>query len=478
MLKDIPSEFLQKNLILPLESNGDTKLGICPETPTEALEDLRLVLGKDLEITRMEKEEVEEGLRNLLVAEISAQAEDESELDLSAETLTQDLLTLSKEAPIIRLVNSLFLKALHSRASDIHIEPYENECPVRIRIDGVLHSILNMPKSQYNTVAARIKVMSRLNLAEHRLPQDGRIRIKAGNRVLDVRVSVIPTLFGERIVMRLLDQTMELLTLPSLGLAPEDFGRIKELISNPYGSILVTGPTGSGKSTTLYAILLEVMSPARNIITIEDPVEYQIKGIGQMQVNPKIKLTFAQGLRSILRQDPDVIMVGEIRDPETADIATHSALTGHLLLSTLHTNDAPGAIARMVDMGVEAYLLSSSLLGIVAQRLVRKLCPDCKTPYQPGNSELRALGKNPPDKIYRPKGCDNCLGTGFKGRNAIFEILTLDEDLRSQIIRSPEANSIRKLARENGMKTLLEDGMDKVTKGITSIEEVLSATRV
>lgn len=478
MLSNVPSEFLQKNLILPLENNGTFKLGICRETPREALEDLRLVLGKDLEVTRMDKEELEEGLRNLLVAEISAQSGDDSELDLSEETLTQDLFTLAKDAPIVRLVNSLFLKALNSRASDIHIEPYENECQVRIRIDGVLHLILTLPKNQYSSVSARIKVMSRLNLAEHRLPQDGRIRIKAGSRVLDVRVSVIPTLFGERIVMRLLDQTMELLTLTSLGLLPEDFGKVKDLITHPYGSILVTGPTGSGKSTTLYAVLQEVMSPERNIITIEDPVEYQIKGIGQMQVNPKIKLTFAQGLRSILRQDPDVIMVGEIRDPETADIATHAALTGHLLLSTLHTNDAAGAVARMVDMGVEAYLLSSSLLGIVAQRLVRRLCPDCKVPYAPGISEAKDLGGKIPEKIYRPKGCENCLGTGFRGRGALFEILTLDEDIKSQMVRSPEANLIRKLAREKGMKTLLEDGMEKVKLGLTSIEEVLTATRV
>jgi len=303
-----------------------------------------------------------------------------------------DLLHAQDDSPAVSLVNSVLIKASAVGASDIHFEPYENEAVVRLRMDGILHDILKVPVSTYQNVVSRIKVMSSLNVAERRVPQDGRIRVRIGNRDLDVRVSVVPTVFGERVVLRLLDKTGSLLTLDRLGLVPEDEGKVKRLARKPYGIVLVTGPTGAGKTTTLYAMLLYVKDPRKNIITIEDPVEYQIKGVSQIQVNPKVGLTFATGLRSILRQDPDIIMVGEIRDSETADIAVHAALTGHLVLSTLHTNDAPSAVTRLSDMGIEPFLIASSLEGIVAQRLVRRICEACRRAYTPSEEELRELG--------------------------------------------------------------------------------------
>ncbi|MDQ7823942.1 MAG: GspE/PulE family protein [Candidatus Eremiobacteraeota bacterium] len=477
----IPIDFLQRNLFLPLEENGDLKLGVCSESNLEAIEDLRLILQIDLEPLYMKRDQIDMGLRDLLVQDIGSGSDDDDDSLEILEEETQDLLSHSRDAPIIKLVNSLFLQSLQRRGTDIHIEPYEADARVRIRTDGELHETMTISKNQYTGVCARVKVMARLNLAEHRLPQDGRMRVKAGDNALDVRVSILPTQFGERIVLRILDRGIQIITLENLGLLKEDYVKLRSLISHPYGSILITGPTGSGKSTTLYAMIQEIKSPRRNIITIEDPVEYQIEGIGQIPVNAKIGITFASGLRSILRQDPDVIMVGEIRDPETADIVTHASLTGHLVLSTLHTNDAPTAVSRLVDMGVESYLISSSVIGIIAQRLVRRLCPSCKEPYTPRESELRGMNiKSPPSTLQfyrqRDKGCQDCLGTGFHGRVAIFEIMVIDEDLKSAIIRSPEANVIRKIARDNGMENLMDDGVKKVIKGVTTMEEVLRAT--
>jgi len=480
MERKLPIEFIQKHLILPIPNQGRLKIGICPDTPWEALEDVRFFLENDVEPVILTRQEIQEGIRVLLSEEVGETSEKEEDL-VTLDEDTQDLLSLNRGAPIIRLVNSLFLRAINSHASDIHIEPYENSSLVRLRIDGVLHEVLTIPPSQFSAVVSRIKVMSKLNLAEHRLPQDGRIRVKAGEKIIDVRVSIVPTLFGERVVMRLLDRTVQLLTLESLGISEEDYSLVKNLINHSYGSILVTGPTGSGKSTTLYAILQEVRSPHRNIITIEDPVEFQIQGIGQIQVNPKVGMKFADGLRSILRQDPDVIMVGEIRDPETAEISTHASLTGHLVLSTLHTNDAPTAVSRLVDMGVESYLVSSSVIGIIAQRLVRKLCPNCKVAYEPSPDEIMQLGLKKEDirvKIYKPVGCESCMKTGYNGRSGLFEIMTIDEDLRSLISKSPEASVIRDFAVKKGMKTLLEDGARKVLSGLTSIEEILRVTSV
>jgi general secretion pathway protein E len=481
IIKKIPLDFLQKHQMLPLIPDGENlRIGIKGPEDMEALEDIRLLLQRHVEPVFLSVEEIEEGLRSLMGERISESDEDDSLI--LAEDESQDLLSVSRDAPIISLVNSLFLKAVNTRASDIHIEPYEKEAVVRMRVDGILHEVLTVSKPRFTSITARIKVMGKLNLAENRLPQDGRIRLKAGDKTVDVRVSTVPTLFGERIVLRLLEMTAKMLTLEEVGLYGEQFERVMKLIENPYGIILSTGPTGSGKSTTLYAVLQKVHTPERNVITIEDPVEYQVNGIGQIQVNSKIGLTFASGLRSILRQDPDVVMVGEIRDSETAEIAIHASLTGHLVLSTLHTNDAPTGVTRLMDMGIQGYLISSSLLGVVAQRLVRKLCSDCKQTYTPPVSELRQLGltleQYRDTKFYSPRGCSKCLNTGYKGRHGIFEVLTVDEDLRSLITRSGEMSAIRQLAKQKGMITLQQDGIDKVIRGITSVDEVLRATSV
>lgn len=474
MKEKIPLDFFQNYHILPL---GGDKVAICEDTPPEALEDLRLILNKDMEVVSASKEEINEGLQSLLIEQIDKSQQTEQVVFL--ETETQDLLSQTKDAPIIRLVNSIFLKAVDAGASDIHIEPYENISSVRIRVDGVLHEIMQIPKTQFASVSSRIKVMGKLNLAERRLPQDGRMSLRAPKSLIDVRISTIPTIYGERIVLRLLDKSLKLLTLDQIGLSKHYYDIMKHLINYPYGIILFTGPTGSGKTTSLYAILLALKSPFKNIITIEDPVEYQIPGIGQIQVNPKINLTFANGLRSIVRQDPDIIMVGEIRDNETAEIAIHASLTGHLVLSTLHTNDASSAISRLIDMKIENYLISSSLRGVVAQRLVRKLCDNCKKQYD-GLNQLKELGLNSHNlkshTLYKAVGCPKCLDTGFKGRVAIFEILTIDEEIDRLIIKSCAASDIRKAARSKGMLTLLEDGVYKASEGLTTIEEVLRAT--
>lgn len=471
----IPFDFFQKNHLLPIDSE---KIGICEKTTEEALEDLRLLLGKNLKPVMMAVEEIQEGLKTMLIEEIGRKKEDVQIIIEDDET--QNLMGQTKDAPVIRLVNSLFLKAVDLHVSDIHVEPYEDEAKIRFRIDGILHEMLTLPRVQLLSIVSRIKVMSKLNLAERRLPQDGRMRVTAHNTIVDVRVSTLPTLFGERVVLRLLDSAAGLLTLKELGLEKELREEIKKLISNPYGFILVTGPTGSGKSTTLYAILHEIMSPFKNVITIEDPVEYQIKGIGQIQVNPKINLTFASGLRSIVRQDPDIIMVGEIRDPETADIAVHAALTGHLVLSTLHTNDAPTAISRLVDMNIEPFLISSSLKGVAAQRLVRRLCSKCREPYVPSVDTFARLGLRASDfqknTFYGARGCPECLNSGFKGRIGIFELMIINEEMQRLINHTSDASAIRALAKDCGMIPLGIDGVKKILAGLTTVEEVLSAT--
>jgi general secretion pathway protein E len=407
---------------------------------------------------------------------------EEAAVVLGEDDRVTDLYTVSSEAPIVQLVSTMFLKAVGSQASDIHLEPYEDQAVVRMRVDGVLQDAFTVPRNRYTSVVARLKVMARLNLAESRLPQDGRIKLRAGERSIDVRVSTVPTLFGERVVLRLLDRSQKLRTLSDLGLDADTYAQVREFGTYPHGLVLSTGPTGSGKSTTLYALMLEVQSPHRNIITIEDPVEYQAARIGQIQVNPRIGLTFASGLRSILRQDPDIIMVGEIRDPETAEIAIHAALTGHLVLSTLHTNDSASAVSRLLDMEIPSYLISASLLGVVAQRLVRRLCPDCRQPYEPSDAELAQVGLSRAvtagHTLYRPGGCEKCFNTGYRGRIGVFEVLKVDEEIGRQIVRSGEASVIRNLAQEKGMRTLDQDSNRKLLDGMTSIEECLRATRV
>ncbi len=392
-----------------------------------------------------------------------------------------DLLDDISDAPIIKLANHIISQSVKARASDIHMEPYQDSFKVRYRVDGILYDLLSPPKWVQPTLISRIKVMAKMNIAEKRLPQDGRLDVKIGNQEIDVRVSTIPTSFGERLVLRLLDKSASLISLSDLGLASDKLDQLGNLVRSPNGIILVTGPTGSGKTTTLYAILSSINIPDINIITIEDPVEYQIKGISQIQVNPKINLTFASGLRSIVRQDPDVILVGEIRDQETAAIAVQSALTGHLVFSTLHTNDSASAITRLVDIGVEPFLISSSVLAVVAQRLIRVLCRDCKQPYTPDNSTLESIGITPDQfqetTIYRSDGCENCFHTGYKGRTGIFEIMLMDSSLKSLILTTYDSSQIKNAALNLNMVTLRQDGIQKVLKGTSTIEEVIRVTQ-
>jgi general secretion pathway protein E len=370
----------------------------------------------------------------------------------------------------------MFAQAVRDNASDVHIEPYQNSLKIRQRLDGVLYDMLNPPKHVQSALISRIKIMAKLNIAERRLPQDGRIELKIANKEVDVRVSTLPTSFGERVVLRLLDKSSVLISLSELGMPPARLQRFSGEIRAANGIILVTGPTGSGKTTTLYAALTAINSTDVNIITIEDPVEYRINGIGQVQVNPKIDLTFASGLRSIVRQDPDVILVGEIRDTETAEIAIQSALTGHLVFSTLHTNDSASAITRLRDMGIEPFLISSSVNAILAQRLVRIICRECREEYLPDPEEWKKLGISPQEvegkKVYRGAGCKNCNHTGYRGRKGIFELMHFDQDMKKLILKTSDSNAIKKLAVEKGMVTLRQDGIEKIFEGKTTIEEV------
>jgi general secretion pathway protein E len=394
---------------------------------------------------------------------------------------TADLLDDTSDAPIIKLVNHIISQSIKARASDIHFEPYQTSFTVRYRVDGILYDLLTPPRWIQPALISRVKVMAKMNIAEKRLPQDGRFEVKIGDQDIDVRVSTIPTAFGERLVLRLLNKSGSLLELMDLGLTPGRLKLLRKLVSTPNGIILNTGPTGSGKTTTLYAILSSINEPNINIITIEDPIEYQIKGISQIQVNPKIELTFARGLRSIVRQDPDVILVGEIRDKETAEIAVQSALTGHLVFSTLHTNDSASAITRLVDMGVEPFLISSSLLAVVAQRLVRVLCEDCKKAYIPNPLYLKSIGFSPDHfkdrPVHKAVGCENCFNTGYRGRIGIFEIMVLAERLKSLILKTFDSGRIKNEAVQQKMITLRQDGMQKVIKGSTTVEEVLRVTQ-
>ncbi|MEA2086668.1 MAG: type II secretion system ATPase GspE [Candidatus Caldatribacteriota bacterium] len=392
---------------------------------------------------------------------------------------SKKLEAISKEAPIIQLVNMLIVQGVKDRASDIHIEPNEKGLLIRFRIDGMLHDVRALPNTIKSAVVSRIKILAKMDIAERRLPQDGRFQVKFGTREVDLRVSTIPTVLGEKVVLRLLDKSKGLIKLEKLGFIPEQLDEFKSIISKSYGIILLTGPTGSGKTTTLYAALNEVNSKDKNIITVEDPVEYKLARINQIQIKPKINLTFANTLRSILRQDPDVIMVGEIRDAETAQIAVQAALTGHLVFSTLHTNDAASALTRLIDMDVETFLISSSVIGVIAQRLVRVICEKCKEEYTPGKDVLSGLNikanssSDGKVKLYRGTGCPFCKNTGYYGRTSIYELIVLDEEIRALIISKASSNIIKDAAIKKGMKTLKDSGLEKALQGITTIEEVL-----
>jgi general secretion pathway protein E len=484
-LKGLPLTFVKGNMVLPLHKEGNELLGaVADNQGVFALMDIARMYNLKPKPIYTPKEVILDAINRIYsqtsrVNEVMDDIEEEDFSMIATEFESpKDLLELTTEAPIIRLLNALLMEAVKERASDIHIEPYEKGIDVRFRVDGILKKVLSPPKIIQDALISRIKIISGLDIAEKRLPQDGRIRLIIGGKDIDIRVSIIPTAFGERAVLRLLDRQMGILDLEMIGLSGTTLNIFKNALSRQNGIILVTGPTGSGKTTTLYASLLKLNTEERNIITVEDPVEYQLKGIGQVHVNPKIGLTFASGLRSILRQDPDIIMVGEIRDLETADIAVHASLTGHLVLSTLHTNDAPGAITRLLDMGIEPFLVASSLICVLAQRLVRTICHHCKEAYRPSPQEIRFLesglkGEAPPDFLFRGRGCNKCLGKGYIGRTGIFELLEITQDIRPMIIERKDSEGIKEAAIERGFKTLLDDGIGKIIKGITTIEEVL-----
>ena len=487
----VPIQFLKKYTMVPLEKSNHAPgcvIAINDPASFQPLDDLIRILGlEDFKVVLSTKNAILSAIN--LSYDLSQDSAEQLVQDMEENGTTiiseiedgANLLDDTSNAPIIKLVNHIISQSVKARSSDIHIEPYQDSFKVRYRVDGILYDLLTPPKWIQPALISRIKIMAKMNIAEKRLPQDGRLNVKTGNQEIDVRVSTIPTLFGERVVMRLLNKSGSLLRLPDIGLEPERLDLLKNLVKSPNGIMLITGPTGSGKTTTLYAILSSINKPEINIITIEDPVEYQLKGISQIQVNPRIDLTFERGLRSIVRQDPDVILVGEIRDKETAKIAVQSALTGHLVFSTLHTNDSASAITRLVDIGIEPFLISSSVIAVAAQRLVRVLCRDCKEPYIPDDMALKSAGitsdqiKN--TMIYRARGCEKCFNTGYRGRIGIFEIMVLDNNLKRLILKTYDSNLIKKEALNHNMITLRQDGIQKVLKGISTIEEVLRVTQ-
>jgi general secretion pathway protein E len=482
----LPVKFMKYHKVFPLGIYNDkVRVAMADPLNVYTIDAIKLVSGRELDIHLSTEKDILEAIEqffgkgNTKMARIIEDISEE-EYDISAESLEEDvhhLRDLALEAPIIKLVNLVISRAVEERASDIHIEPFENNLHVRYRIDGILHEVESPPKRLQSAVISRVKIMAKLNIAERRLPQDGRIRLRVSGNEIDLRVSTIPTLYGESVVMRILDRTTAIISLENLGFPKEALNRYEELITRPYGILLVTGPTGSGKTTTLYASLNKINSSEKKIIAIEDPIEYQLEGINQIQVKPKIGLTFATGLRHIVRQDPDIIMVGEIRDLETADISIHSALTGHLVFSTLHTNDAPGAVTRLLDMGIESFLASSSLIGVLAQRLVRVICHNCKEPLVPSDDILQEIGGRVGTVIYHGAGCEECRYTGYKGRTGIFELMMITDDIRRLILDKTSANIIKEKALSHGMQTLRENGWQKVKKGITTIEEILRVTQ-
>lgn len=484
LVKTIPISFAKKFRLIPFQRKDDSVVIIfAPPLDLYALDEIKSLFDCEVEPVLALNHVVLDSINRVYERgkEVGEGIEDESagisEIDIHE---PQDLLEAEDEAPIIRFVNSLLFQAVKEKASDIHLECFEKELSVRFRKDGILHEITTVPKKLQASIISRVKIMAELDIAEKRKPQDGRIRVKVAGRDVDVRISTVPTTWGESVVMRLLDRSTVLLSLEDLGLEGKKLEVVDRLIRRPHGIILVTGPTGSGKTTTLYAGLERINSPDKKIITVEDPVEYQIQGINQIQVNPKVNLTFANGLRSILRQDPDVILVGEIRDKETADIAIHASLTGHLVFSTLHTNDSASAITRLIDMEIEPFLVASSLMAVIAQRLLRFLCKHCKEPYKPHDDELLRIGikrEQINDGIlYRARGCEKCFDMGYSGRTGIFEMLLIDDDIRNLTLSQVDSTTIKRMGVEHGMKTLRTDGAEKIIKGLTSVDEVMRVT--
>lgn len=504
----IPITYAKQHKILPLsEDDQNVYCVIVDPLDTVAIDDVRNIFGKPVEVAVSTSEIVLSGINRVWERKEDGGTKLEGDRALEEDNLV-DIIDSDDDAPIIAWVNGLFAQAVRERASDIHIEPEERDVVVRYRIDGELYEVKKASKQFMAPIIARVKIMASLNIAEKRLPQDGRITLRIAGKNVDVRVSTIPTSRGfERIVMRLLHKTSVLLGLDDLGFEPREYGVMDQLIQRPDGIILVTGPTGSGKTTTLYACLNRINEPSRNILTAEDPVEYEIGGIHQVHVHPSIGLTFASALRAFLRQDPDVIMVGEIRDRETAEIAIHASLTGHLVLSTIHTNDAAGAVTRLVEMEIEPFLVRSSVIGILAQRLIRVLCPNCKIPYSPTEFELQQLGldaerlawkgrrklspryvvqgldyKYPGQDVkefifHKPGGCNQCMKKGFIGRRGIYELMVIDDTVGPLIMKNADAQTVKRAAVAHGMDTMRDDGARKVMRGITTVEEVLAATQ-
>lgn len=484
LIKQFPISFAKRFRILPInKDNGTLKVVFAPPQELYALDEVRSRFNCSLETYIALERVLTDSINRVYEQGKDVVSEDMNEgsgLSDMEFTEPQDLIEAEDEAPIIKFINTLLFQAVREHASDIHIECFEKEVLVRFRKDGILHDVTKVPKTVQSSVISRVKIMSELDIAERRKPQDGSIRLKIGGRDIDVRVSTVPTSWGESVVMRLLYRSSVLMSFEQLGLEGEKLETVEFLIKRPHGIILVTGPTGSGKTTSLYAALQRINLPDKKIITIEDPVEYQIQGINQIQVNTKVDITFANGLRSILRQDPDVILVGEIRDRETADISMNASLTGHLVFSTLHTNDSVSAITRLADMGVESFLIASTLSAVIAQRLVRVLCVRCREQYVPIDEELARIGLArdvcSEGKIYRAGECAECMETGFSGRIAIFEILLIEDQLKNTILTHPDSTTLKDQALRNGLVTLSMDGADKVAKGITSIDEVLRVT--
>jgi general secretion pathway protein E len=494
LVRKLPLEFLKKQCALPLLlENGQVAIALADPLNIEAYDAISTILGQPCGRLICPAVEIEEAISRCYYQSTGNSASDNSDAQDSGSNQNdtdescsspqaEDLLNIGSKAPVIKLVNKIFFQAVHSRASDIHIEPYENEARIRFRVDGVLHDIFTLPKQQIAALVSRLKIMANLNIAERRLPQDGQSRIKIGENLVDIRVSVIPTSGGERVVLRLLDKGSGDLGLDEIGFSQEVLNSFRNLIRLAHGIILLTGPTGSGKTTTLYAAMSELNCQERNILTVEDPIEYQLPGVGQMQIKPKINLTFANCLRHILRQDPDVIMIGEIRDVETAEIAIQASLTGHLVLSTLHTNDSASAVTRLIDMGIEPYLISSSVVAVMAQRLLRVICPECKRPYTPDEQVLSLWGDNKvvtpiEGQLYKGPGCDNCLDTGYLGRTGIFELLVIDDESKELITKRQGSHIIKNTAIEKGMSPLREDGLRKALAGETTLEEVCRVTQ-
>lgn len=488
ILAKVPLKFLRDNVVIPLMIEGDLVIVAADPLKFQSLDDVNLLLGGTARYAVSAAPVIMEAINRYYPIEGTKQmieelAEQEEADGVAFEEVEEkDILSMASEAPIIKLVNNILFKAVKRGASDIHIEPFEKEIRVRYRIDGIMYDVMMPPKRAQGALISRLKVMANLNIAEKRLPQDGRIQIKAADKTIDLRVSILPVSWGERVVMRLLDRTRSVARIDKIGLSDRDYAVLVKHIARPNGIIYVTGPTGSGKTTTLYSVLMELNRPEVNIITVEDPVEYQVSGIAQVQVQEKVGLTFAAALRSILRQDPDIVMIGETRDQETAQIAIQAALTGHLVLSTLHTNSAPAAITRLIDMMIEPFLIASSVVLVVAQRLVRKLCSDCKKAYTPSVDLLRRLGLDEQQArtitFYKAVGCEHCLQTGYLGRLPIFELMEVSEGIVRLTMERANTARITRQAIVDGMTPLIEDGVSKIKKGLTTIEEVLSVATI